>query len=324
VGIGGKPSFLLNTLSADLRFAPTTMPFMIFARLQVMPRFEPGGDPTRVELQQAFGKITPIPSEDLTISLGKFDSVFGIEYLENEANLRVGITPSLISRYTTGQGLGGKLFYRLQIPAIWSALSLNAAATVGGTRIEALMDPHVSHAGAPVGSARLGYELNLQRLQLKLGVSGLYGPRNDQTDATVTQRAIGADLRLTVFGVSLSGEIIRLIDQEGLVSGKVTPLGEFDFASGFQVTGFYGTLAWQLPLPESNWFDHVTPYVRYDHRRAQFFGFRHVEVNRVTLGLRIHLFHALAIKAEYLFNQELDGAPTVKNDVFTTSAVFTW
>jgi hypothetical protein len=323
VGIGGRPSFLLNTLSADLRFSPASMPFMIFARVQLMPRFEPGGDQTRVELQQAFGKVTPFASQELTVSLGKFDSVFGIEYLENESNLRTGITPSLIARYTTGQGLGGKLFYRFHLPAIWSAFSFNAAATVGGTRIEALSNPHLSLTGVPVGSARLGYELNLQKVQLKLGFSGLYGPRNDQKDKEVTQQAFGVDLRLSAFGVSLSGEVIRLVDEEGTRTGKWTPLGEFDFPSAFAVTGVYGTLAWRLPF-ETPWLNGVTVYGRYDHRRARFRGFRLVEVNRVTAGLRIDLFQALALKAEYLFNGELAGAPKVENDVFTTSAVFTW
>lgn len=323
VGIGGRPSFLLNTLSADARFAPPNLPVMVFARLQVMPRFEPGGDSTRVDLQQAFGKVTPIPSEELTITVGKFDSVFGIEYLENEANLRTGVTPSLISRYTTGQGLGAKVLYRFHVPAIWSAFSINAAGTVGGTRIEALSNPHLSLTGVPVGSARLGYELNLQHLQLKLGVSGLYGPRNDQADPSVLQQAIGADLRLTVFGVSLSAEFLRLFDQGGTRQGKWTPLGEFDFATTFQVTGFYATLAWKLPL-ETQWLTGLTVYGRYDHRRAQFRGFQRVEVNRVTGGLRIDLFNLLALKAEYLFNGELFGAPDVRNDVFTTSAVFSW
>ena len=43
--------------------------------------------------------------------------MFGIEYLDNQANIRTGITPSLIARYTTGQSLGAKAFYRIQIPA---------------------------------------------------------------------------------------------------------------------------------------------------------------------------------------------------------------
>ena len=63
-------------------------------------------------LEQAFGRIAPIKSAELAISVGKFDSVFGIEYLENQANFRIGITPSLLARYTTGTSVGIKVFYR--------------------------------------------------------------------------------------------------------------------------------------------------------------------------------------------------------------------
>ncbi len=323
VGIGSRPSFLLNTASGDLRFSPAAVPLLVFARLQVMPRFEKTGDATRVDLQQAFGRLSPFSTQEFAISIGKFDSVFGIEYLENEANLRTGITPSLISRYSTGQSIGLKAFYRLQLPLLWSAVSLNAAATNSGTRIEALTTPSLSLTGVPVGSARLGYELNLQHLQAKLGISGLYGPRNDQGNPSAIQKGLGADLRLSLFGISLWAEVIRLIDEPGTSAGKLTGLGQAELASGFNVTGFYVTLAWALPW-SGGYLDHLTVYGRYDHRRARFEGFGQVEVDRFTAGLRIDLFGQLAIKAEYLLNREIAGAPDVRNDVFTSSAVFSW
>lgn len=323
VGIGNRPSFLLNTASADLRFTPATVPLLVFVRLQVMPRTERSGDQTRVELQQAFGRVSPFSSQELAISLGKFDSVFGIEYLENEANLRTGITPSLIARYTTGQSLGLKVFYRVQLAPLWSAISINLAATASGTKVESLVDPHRSLTGVPVGSGRLGYELNLQRVQARLGVSGLAGPRNDQLNRAVKQLAVGADLRVSLFGVSLSGELVRLIDERGVARGKFTPLGEFELASSFTVTGLYVTAAWQLPVA-TGFLDHVTLYGRYDHRQAKFEGFGQVEVDRFTAGIRVDLFGQLAIKAEVLINREVAGAPDVPNDVFTSSAVFSW
>ena len=111
-GIGGKPSFLINTADVDLRYTAPELPIMIFTRLQVLPRLYnaipmttpptpdtsegmPAGEYTRLYLEQAFGRITPLKSAELAISLGKFDSVFGIEYLDNQANFRVGVTPSL-------------------------------------------------------------------------------------------------------------------------------------------------------------------------------------------------------------------------------------
>ncbi len=122
----------------------------------------PAGEYTRLVLEQAFGRITPLKSAELAISVGKFDSVFGIEYLDNQANFRIGVTPSLIARYTTGQSVGVKVFYRYQIIPASSAISINVAATNSGTFVESLQGPSRSLTGVPVVSGRLGYELNLR------------------------------------------------------------------------------------------------------------------------------------------------------------------
>src|SRR5206468_8736739 len=116
------------------------------------------GEATQLLVEQAFARVIPFASQEFALTLGKSDSVFGIEYLENQANLRTGITPSLIARYTTGQGLGAKAFYRLQIPRLWSALSVNVAATNGGTLVDTLQPENASLTGTPVFSARLGME----------------------------------------------------------------------------------------------------------------------------------------------------------------------
>src|SRR5262249_30149838 len=150
-------------------------PVLVFTRVQLLPRFETTGETTRLFVEQAFGRLTPFKSAELAISVGKFDSVFGIEYLDNQANFRTGVTPSLMARYTTGQSIGAKVFYRYQF-ASTLAVSLNAAATNSGTFVEALQGPDRSLTGVPVGSARLGFEQNLAHVSLKLGFSGAYGP----------------------------------------------------------------------------------------------------------------------------------------------------
>ncbi len=323
VGIGSAPSFLINTASADVRFQPRGLPIYLFARMQLMPRLSSTGDSTRVELQQAFGRLSPFKNHELAIFLGRFDSVFGIEYLENEANLRPGVTPSLIARYTTGHGLGAKVFYRFQLPTIWSAVSFNFAATNNGTRIEALVPVDASLTGNFVGSGRIGYELNLQRLQVKLGASGLLGPRNDQRSPTAAQMALAGDLRVSAYGFSLAGEFLRLIDAHAPAGGKVTGLGTGELASGFKVWGGWGRLSYSLPW-KTEVLTGITLLGRYDRRAAQFEGFTEVQTDRFTVGARIDLWDVLAIKLEALFNRELSGAPNVENDVFTSSAVFTW
>ena len=248
--------------------------------------------------------------------------MFGIEYLENQANYRTGITPSLLARYTTGTTVGLKAFYRQQIAPLWSALSLNIAATNGGTFVEALQPVDVSLTGRPVGSARLGYELNLPRLQVKAGASGLRGPRNDQFDRAALLTMFGFDLRIIVAGLSLSGEYVDVDEDEG-AGGKQTGTGEYPVASAFYARGFWTQGAYAIAISRGP-VRAIVPYVRYEQRRAAFEGFRPITVARVTAGLRVDLWESLILKAELLVNQELAGAPVVDNNVFTTSAVYSW
>ncbi len=324
VNIGSKPSFLINAVTLDARYLPANAPIMVFTRMQLLPRWggRGKGSETIVLVEQAFGRVTPITGTELFVSAGKFDSVFGIEYLENQSNFRTGITPSLFARYTTGTSVGVKAFYRYQIAPAWSAVSLNTAATNSGNFVESLQPPDASIAGRPVISARLGYELNLPFMQVKLGGSGLLGPRNDQRDRRAKQRMWGLDARLYVAGVSLSGEWLDVKEDLGAID-KETGLGGFPIAShfiakGFWAQGAYGHRADLGPLSM------ITAYARYERRKAEFQGFRPLEVSRLTAGLRIDLWDAVIVKAEVLFNQERQGAPKVDNDVVTSSVVYSW
>jgi hypothetical protein len=324
VSIAGRPSFLINTVSQDLRYQAPHVPFMAFVRVQALPRWggDGAGNETVVVVEQAFGRVTPFNGREFFITGGKFDSVFGIEYLENQANYRTGITPSLLARYTTGTTVGLKMFYRQQIAPLWSALSLNIAATNGGTFVEALQPVDASLTGRPVGSARLGYELNLPRLQIKAGASGLRGPRNDQFDREALLTMFGFDLRINIAGLTLSGEYVDVDEEEG-AGGKQTGAGEYPVASAFYARGFWAQAAYAITIPRGP-LRAIVPYARYEQRRAGFEGFRPITVARVTGGLRLDLWESLILKAELLVNQELAGAPVVDNNVLTTSAVYSW
>jgi hypothetical protein len=231
------------------------------------------------------------------------------------------VTPSLVARYTTGQSVGAKLFYRIQIAPLWSAVSLNIAGTNSGTFVEALQPPDASLSGEPVGSGRLGYELNAPVVQAKLGASGMTGPRNDQGDQSARQKAFGFDGRVSAFGVYLNAEYVHV--NEGQGGPKTTSIGSFPFSSAFSVRGGYVQLAYALPLAAGP-LHKVTVYARYDRRHAWFDGFTPITVDRLTGGLRVDLWDLLILKAEYLDNRELSGAPTVANNVFTSSLVYSW
>jgi hypothetical protein len=321
MGIGGHPSFLINTVDVDLRYQHSTAPVMLFTRFQLLPRFSSAGESTRVLVEQAFARVIPFASQELAVTVGKSDSVFGIEYLENEANLRTGVTPSLIARYTTGQALGAKAFYRIQIAPLWTALSVNVAASNGGTLVETLQPQSASLTGTPVFSGRLGMEVNLPLLEVKLGLSALDGPRNDQTQPGVRQKALGADARVVFGPVELRGEWIALTQGAG-AGDKLNGLGTQTVVSKFDVHGGYGQLA--LGFDFSGAVRRVAVYGRYDRRHAQFEGFTPITVDRITAGARIDLWDSLAVKGEALLNRELEGAPNVANDVLTSSLVYVW
>jgi hypothetical protein len=333
-GIGGKPSFLLNTADLDVRYTAPEMPIMIFTRLQIIPRLydaDPrqgiaGGEYTRLFLEQAFGRITPIKSAEFALSVGKFDSVFGIEYLDNQANFRVGVTPSLIARYTTGQSVGVKAFYRYQLIPISSAISINAAATNSGTFVEALQGPSRSMTGVPTMTVRVGYELNLARISFKLGGSAEYGPRNDQATTSAPQTLLGFDARLILPTLTLSGEYVHVTEEDvsDVTVLKLTGLGAFPEITELYAHGFWIQAADELPLPIDPF--RITLYARYEQRHAVFPDFigSLLTVDRTTVGMNVGIGDSLQVKAEYLVNREIEGAPSVANNVFTSSAVWTW
>lgn len=324
VGIGGRPSFLINNLTTDLRYASAGNALTVFARVHLLPRFLPEhGNQTTVWVEQAFARLLPFEAHELALFAGKFDSVFGIEYLDNQSNLRTGVTPSLLARYTTGQSIGAKVFYRRQIAPLWSALSLNVAATNSGNMIEALQPPDASLTGRPVFSARLGYELNLPRVQLKLGGSALRGPRNDQRDADRQQRMEALDARLYLAGFTLAGELVRVAEDAGGRAEKFTGLGPGAFASGFRARGFWVQASYRVLL-ELGPLSAITPYLRVGQRWARFEGLQPIEVRRLTAGARLDFGPQVALKGEWLKNDELLGAPTVANDVVTTSLVLSY
>ena len=266
VGIGGHGSFLINTVDLDVRYLPASAPLMLFTRLQFLPRFSSAGESTRVLAEQVFARVVPFNSQEFALTLGKSDPVFGIEYLENEANLRVGVTPSLIARYTTGQSLGAKAIYRIQIAPLWTAVSVNVAASNGGTLVETLQPQGGSLTGTPVFSGRLGVEMNLPSLEVKLGLSALDGPRNDQSQPGVRQEALGFDARVVCGFVELRGELIRLTQGAG-AGDKVNGLGVQTVVSRFDVRGGYGQLGLGFDLAFA--VRRIALYGRYDRRHAQ-------------------------------------------------------
>jgi hypothetical protein len=320
-GIGGRPSFLLNTLALEVRRGQAGDPLLFFARVHLLPRLEPGGSATHVLVEQAFGRVQPLANHELLLFVGKFDSVFGIEYLDNQSPLRIGVTPSLLARYTTGTSIGAKAFYHLPIEALSSAFSLNVSATNSAPFVEALASADVSRTGHLALTGRLGYELNLPGVQIKLGGSALAAARNDQGDPDARVSAWATDARLSWAGLALAGEFIHLDEDRGPAADKLTGAGPQVLASGFHVRGGWAQLSYLLPLANPL-FRRTFVYARGEERRGWFEGFAHVRERRLTVGARLDLGESVALKAEILLNREYEGAPNVDNDVRCASLVW--
>jgi hypothetical protein len=206
------------------------------------------------------------------------------------------------------------------------------AATNSGTFVEALQGPSRSLTGRPIVSGRLGYELNLPRASIKLGGSFENGPRNDQTlSPDIPQTLYGFDLRIILPTLVLSGEYVHVEEEDGgelvpavLTVPKLAGTGAYPEISEFYAHGFWVQAAEELPLPIDPF--RITLYGRYEMRHAEFPDATGstLTVDRITGGVNVGLGESLQLKAEYLVNRELSGAPQVANNVFTSSAVWTW
>ncbi len=205
------------------------------------------------------------------------------------------------------------------------------AATNSGTFVEALQGPSRSLTGRPIVAGRLGYELNLPRVSIKVGGSAEYGPRNDQDLTTASpETLLGFDARVILPTLVLSGEYVHVEEEDagqslpGMVVPKLAGTGAYQ-----EITEFYAHGFWIQRPSSCRWRStpfRVTLYARYEQRHGQFPDYlgATILVDRITGGVNVGVGETLQLKAEYLVNRELEGAPQVANNVFTSSAVWTW
>jgi hypothetical protein len=300
----GAPGFILNEVNVTLRSALTPTA-LVSASVNFTPRTGSDfslGDAFDVDIAQV--EWLPTDSQRTSIFVGKMEPVFGIEYRDRKADKRFGITPSLMSRYTTGTALGLKLRTKLG-SGDWLVLAI--ALTNGSNTTEQFhfYDEIDSNAGK-TGSARLAIRLPLS---IEIGASGSVGPQDRATDTNHLMWFYGFDLMAHWGRVDVKGQWMK---------------GHSD---GEAAQGVYG-----LDL-------HQGAYLEVDAMLTSSFGvlgrgeFREAFVWlsdqrayltkswRATGGVRWVLTSRAVLKAEYLRNGEYDGVPNIANDVFTSSLV---
>ncbi|MFZ5470979.1 MAG: outer membrane beta-barrel protein [Myxococcota bacterium] len=299
----GRPSFILNMVNLGL-VGSHGGEFLVEASLNIEPRqglLGSTGDFVDVDL--AYVEWIASRKHDLHFFAGKFESIFGIEYRGRKAPDRYGVTPSIISRYTSGTPTGVKARF-----SPWTGpVTLNLALTNGGMFTErfAHFFNEIDKNAFKTATGRLSYTLPLPFF-LEVGASGQYGAQDGQPDENVPQWMFGFDAKLAVGDVIVRGEYLRTRAQGGGLSE----------APVLRAEGFYVDASYQF-LP---WFGVLA---RVDHRNAFLLAETNLyltNVSRVTAGLRFDINFHLIAKVEYLRVQEMSG-PELDDDVFTSSLI---
>ncbi|MDB4955124.1 MAG: uncharacterized protein JWO36_2693 [Myxococcales bacterium] len=310
----GAPSFIVNALNQGL-FVGLGETATLNASVDFVPRGRDVSDPAGtfvgdfIDVKLAYAEWRPkIESFNLALQAGKFDSVIGYEYRSLESPDRIGITPSLICRYTCGRPLGLKARARF----LDDALVLNVSVTNGSHFSEGFpFSNEIDTNQFKTVAGRLSY---LIMKKLDLGVSGAFGAQDLQVDDNVYQWHVGADMHLEWKDLELTAELVH-----GRADGKTSIIGPHcDVAPCIHYTGAYGLLAYRV----SNL---LIPYARVDWRDALHeSGASFVYISqlvRATVGLRTEIGTHVIVKAEGTVNRELGRIPQFPDDVFTTSLV---
>ncbi|MCX5742756.1 MAG: hypothetical protein NT062_09695 [Proteobacteria bacterium] len=281
----------------------------IASLVEVLPR--PGQNLLDVEL--AHVDYRPSDELDLVISAGKIDSVLGIEYRSQDALRRLGVTPSLLCRYTCGRPLG------LEARLVQGRLSTSASITNGDNFEQRFTPAHALRANAlPTVAGHVQWVLPVGQGDgqgVELGVSGALGPQDDQPMTSIAQWHVGLDVRVrNVRRWNVSAEYVQGL-QQGFTS---SPTAACNVAACLRYKAAYVL----VDRPVKPWF---VPYVRVDWRDAlhehgvEFVYESHTL--RATLGMHLEMTSRIIGKLEYTFNRELGRIPAFPNDVITTSVV---
>lgn len=312
----GNASFIVSALNLSL-FAGIGDDLTLTSSVDFVPRGRNVSESNDtalgdfIDVKLAYAEyMVPIESFKLSLFAGKFDSVLGFEYRLREAPDRLGVTPSLLCRYTCGAPLGLKA--RAQF---WEeTVALNVSVTNGshGTENFPFYDEIDSNqmktvAGrlssrAPIGAG------------LEVGVSGSYGAQDLQAESSVIHWHYGVDLHLDWNDFDLTAEFLQ-----GEADGVSVPTeAPCELTPCIHYKGAYGQLGYR-------WLNWLTPYARVDfrdaiHQNGESFVYIS-ELLRVTGGARFEIGQSVIVKAEYTVTRELGKAPEFPNDVFTSSMV---
>lgn len=311
----GHPSFILNAIGLSIS-RTIGRGISIAGLVEFLPR--PGPDLTEVQL--AHVDYRPSNKHDLVFSVGKVDSVLGVEYRAQDAPTRLTVTPSLLCRYICGRPLG--MQGRLTMGRLLAAVSVTNGDNFN-ERFE--IDAQTTYHRLPTLAAHLQWILPVGQ-GLEVGVSGAIGPQDGQSASHVHQWHYGFDLRLRdLHGLDVYAEFVQG-KQQGSSAGAAHAADAMMVPSPVAHCGIAQCLTYKAAyvLASQRIQPWLTPYARVDWRDARHqngIDFLYVtRTMRSTVGVHVTITSRIIAKAEYTANFEL-GTPQFPNNVLTSSLV---
>jgi len=318
---GGKFSFILNNVNMAL-YAGLGKDLSVSTSIDFVPRVRNPSIPSSsfmndyIDVRWAFAEyVVPIEAFQLSLFVGKFDPVLGIEYRSQQASDRTTVTPSLICRYTCGRPTGLKARARF----FGEKLVIALAATNGSSVTEyfPFSNSEVDYNNFKTMSGRISSKIPVGA-GWEIGISGSIGAQDLQTNDKVLHWHVGADMKLVIRYFEFMAEYVR---------GKAN--GQTDLAAGSQQCGISPCLTYQgaYGLVSYAVFNWLTPYFRADWREALHIAggtgaFVYVtRMVRFTAGLKFDIGQYVTVKGEFTKAIEVGNMPQVQNDVATSSFI---
>lgn len=301
----GRPTFILNMVNIGL-LASVGDHLIFETTLNFEPRPGTLGTPGDwFEVALAYLELIPVKDVDLHVFVGKFESVFGIEYRTRTAADRYNVTPSLAFRYTGGTPVGLKIRGSVGKNQLFSYAASLTNGSMFTERFGHFSDD-IDTSIPKTGTTRLAVKLPIP-VFLEFGASASVGSQDRQPSSTTLQWQVGGDVKLSAWGLTFRGEYMHVVANGGGASQ----------APSLRADVWYLEASYQI-------LEWLGIFTRVDHRRARLFAVPNLYLTdtlRVTACLRFDISFNLFAKVEYVRLQELTG-PEIDDDVLTSSLVF--
>jgi hypothetical protein len=315
VNSNGAAGFIANEVNLRLGYALTERA-LLHTGINFVPRagmnFTTGDF---IDVDTAELEFVATDDGKTSVFVGKTLPVFGIEYKERRSDQRFGITPSLVSRYTSGSQLGIKV--RSKLLHDWIVVAASITNNSSGTEQFVFSSEIDQHSGKTL-NARLALSVPLGEYlagvgdtRVELGASGEWGPQDWARDNGGKLWFAGIDLQVLAANLVFKAQFMR------------------GGAPGRAQDGAWGLELHNAGYAEVNWL--IFPWLgvlgRAELRDALvWLGTDRVYVTkelRYTGGVRVVFGPHIALKGEYLHTQEYDMSQ-IANDVLTSSLVLSF